>query len=305
MPLKNFYFDFFECVTRNSNANAAVRTTSDIFRSLFDQRSEGLTTVKEIARRNYEIRTIEATDFGYRGVIGKYRGNDLPHAAVIGGEEREIELAPNENLLEKAYFHFYEDYQLLILQRNHFCVSSNNFAKYLSNQGYVTSLNPVIESADLQWLMSGDNIQVRTARIAIARPRNPELFQNIEHDFNNSIIKTLDGSGTAMLNLSLRGSAHSKDPDQRYLSSSFKRAIREMQATFDVRKCKILLEDQDNLITHPIDLVADRLFFNKEVNVERRYPHAFEMWQALSEARAEKSNELISYFGDLNSQRIA
>ena len=303
MPIKKYFFDFYECSTRNSNPNVEKKTTSSIIKLIYDRKTHGNSTVKEIARRNYELRSIDETDFGFRGVIGKHRENDLPHAAVIGGEEREIELAPNENLLEKAHFHFYEDYQLLILQRNHFCISSNNFGKYLSEAGHVTSLNPVIETADLQWLMS-NNIQVRTAQIAIARPRNPELFQNIEHDFNNSIISTLNGSGTAMLNLSLRGNAHSGDPEERYLSWPFKRAIREMQATFDVRKCKLLLENEENQMTHPVDLVADRLFFNKEVNVDGRYPPAFEMWRALSEARVDREDELINYFGDLDAARL-
>lgn len=304
MANRTYYFDFYECVTRNSNANAELRSTSDMLRIAFERKSSGHSTVKEIAGRNYEFRTLEQTDFGYRGIIGKHRENDLPHAAIIDGDEREIELAPNENLLEKAHFHFYEDYQVLILQRNHFCVSSNNLGKHLSEQGYVTTLNPVIETADLQWLMR-DNIQVRNIQVAIARPRNPELFQNIEHNFNNSIISTLSGSRAANINLSLRGNAHSRDPEERYLDSSLKRAIREMQSTFDVRKCKILLENQDNFITHPIDLVADRLFFDKEVNVEGRYPPTFEMWGALSEARFEREAELVNYFGDLNGERLA
>ncbi len=304
MPNKKYNFDFYQCITRNSDSNAELRTTSDMLRMAFDRKTDSRSTVKEIAGRNYEFRLIEQTEFGYRGIIGKHRVSDLPHAAVIDGEEREIELAPNENLLEKAHFYFYEDYQVLILQRNHFCISSNNLGKHLSEQGYVTSLNPIIETADLQWLMR-DNIQVRTAEIAIARPRNPELFQNIEHDFNNSIISTLSGSGAAKVNLAMRGNARSRDPEQRYLNSSIKRAFREMQSTFDVRKCKILLEDQDNFITHPIDLVADRLFYDKDISIEGRYPPTIEIWQALGEARTEREAELVSYFGDLDGQRLS
>lgn len=304
MTVKKYNFDFYECVTRNSNANAELKSTSDMIKAIFDRKNGGNSTVKEIGRRNYELRLVEETEFGYKGIVGKHRENDLPHAAVIDGDEREIELEPNENLLEKAHFYFYQDYQVLILQRNHFCVSSNNLGKYLSEQGYVTSLNPVIETADLQWLMN-DSIQVRTAQIAIARPRNPELFQDVEHDFNNSIISTLNGSNAAMVNLSLRGNARSMNPDERYLSSAFKRGIREMQSTFDVQKCKILLENQDNFVTHPVDLVADRLFYQKDIDVEGRYPPTFEMWEALAEARAERENELITYFGDINAPRIA
>lgn len=274
-----------------------------MIRAALDKKVAGQSTVKEIARRNYELRSIEETEFGFKGIIGKHRENDLPHAAIIGGEEREIELAPNENLLEKAHFFFYEDYQLLILQRNHICISSNNLGKYFSHQGYVTTLSPVIEPTDLQWLMR-DNIKVRNAQISIARPRNPELFRDIQHDFNNSIIATLNSTGSAKINLSMRGDARSKDPEKRYLSSPFKRAIREMQSTFDVEKCQILLEEEDSLVTHPVDLVADRLVFTKRIESEGRYPPSFEIWSSLTEARTEKERELVNYFGALGSERL-
>lgn len=303
MTAKKYHFDFYECVTGNSNANADMKSTSDMLKVAFDRKVAGHGTVKEIGGRNYELRMIEETDYGYRGIFGKHRENDLPHAAIINGDEREIELAPNENLLEKSHFHYYFDYQLLILQRNHFCISSNNLGKYLSEQGYVTVLNPVIEPADLQWLLN-DHMQVRTAEIAIARPRNPELFQNIEHNFNNSIVSTLKGSNSAMLNIAMRGDANSRNAADRYLDPGFKRGIREMQATFDVRKCKILLENENNFVTHPVDLVADRLFYATNIDVEGRYPPSFEMWSALAEARTEKNIELVTYFGDLNAQRI-
>jgi len=302
---KNYNFDFYQCVTRSSDENMPERQTADVLSELFQRHSDpGRNTVKEIHRNKYELRMIEETDYGYRGIIGKHRENDLPHAAVVNGEEREITLAPNENLLEKAHFTYHVDYSVLIMQRNHYCISSNNMGKYLSIPGYATALNPVIEPADLQWLMN-NSVQVRTAEIAIARPRNPDLFRGLEHDFNNTIISTLNGTGTAKLNLSLRGDAHSRDPEQRYLSGAFKRGIREMQTTFDVKKCKLLLENQDTQMTHPVDLVADRLFFDKTISVEGRYPPTFEMWSALAEAREEKEAELVNYFGSMELQRLA
>jgi hypothetical protein len=236
-------------------------------------------------------------------VIGKHRKNDLPHAAVIGGDERPITIAENENLLEKAYFTFYNDYSLLIIQRNHLCIGFKSLSKYFSDSGYITSLNPVIEVEDLQWLLNS-HVQVRTAQIAIARPTNPDLFRDCEHDFNNSIISTLKGTGTAMLNLSLRGDAKSSDPDERYLSSIFKRAIREMQSEFDVKKCKLLLENDDTNISHPVDLVADRLYFSKQIDVTGRYPPVNEMWSALAEARDENEGELANYFGNIQQRLV-
>ncbi|TNC80688.1 MAG: hypothetical protein C9356_12370 [Oleiphilus sp.] len=176
-------------------------------------------------------------------------------------------------------------------------------ARFLSDSGYVTSLSPVIEPTDLQWMIN-NKIHLRHAEIAIARPRNPELFQRMEHDFNNSIVTTLTGTGTAMLKIEIRGDAKSTDPECRYLAQNVKRAFREMQANFDVRKCKLLLEHEDSHITHPVDLVLDRLIFQKDIAIETRYPPLFEIWEALTEARTEKEEELRRYFGSLERMRL-
>jgi hypothetical protein len=303
MASKNYRFDFYECVTRNSTPGRE-RSTTDIFRDLHDRFSRQSSTVKELAGRNYELRFIAETVYGWKGIIGKHRENDLPHAAVIGGEEREIQLEPNENLLEKAHFTYHQDYQLLILQRNHFCISSSNFSKYLTESGNVTALNPIIDTADLRWLMN-NKIKVRTAEIAIARPTNPELFEGVEHDFNNALIATLNGSSPAKLNLTLKGDGYSRSADKRYLDSGFKRAITEMQSVFDVQKCKLLLENEESMSTHPVDLVADRLVFDKRIEVLGRYPSSSNMWAALSEARTENEEELQNYFGRPDANRLS
>lgn len=304
MAQKNYNFDFYGCSTTNSTPNAQPKITFEILNAMLTKYTHGDSTVKIIGSNSFELRHIESTSYGFKGVIGKHRPNDLPYAAVIGGAEREITLAPNENLLEKACFTFHSDYSVLIMQRNHFCISSLNMSKYLTESAYVTALNPIIEAADLQWLMN-NHVQIRTAEFAIARPTNPELFNDVKHDFNNSIISTLNGTGTAMLNLSLRGNARSDIAEERYLASTLKGALRELQTKFDVKKCKLLLENDETLITHPIDLVADRLFYSKAIEVEGRHPSISAMWLALDEARTEKESELIKYFGNLNQARLA
>ncbi|MGL4750889.1 MAG: DUF6731 family protein [Aeromonadaceae bacterium] len=219
MPRKNYNFDFYGCLTTNASQNTQSKTTFEILNGLLTKFNQRDSTVKTIGSNRYELRHLESTSYGFKGIIGKHRTNDLPHAAIIGGNEREIALAPNENLLEKAYFTFHSDYSILIIQRNHFCISSVNMGRYLTESAYVTVLNPIIEAADLQWLMN-NHVQIRTAEFAIARPTNPDLYNDVEHDFNNSIISTLNGTGTAVLNLSLRGNARSELAGERYLAST-------------------------------------------------------------------------------------
>jgi len=299
---KRFYFDFFQCETLSGQAHLPQIPPDEIFRRFLTRfNNDGENTVRTFQGKTLELRRIEETDYGYRGVIGKYRKAILPHAAVPGGAERELDLDEDEHLIEKSYFKYFSDYALLILQRNKFALNSNVFSRYLSINGYTTALNPIIEAADLQRLMNNE-VNLRSLKLAVARPTNPDLFVDIEHDFNNSIIASLNSSNAAVINLSLRGNGYSDDPEQRFLSFNLKNALIELKNRFNLKKADILLEE--NGITHPLDLVTDRLFYFTEIEMIGRYPLAADMWAALRESRDEKEQELQNYFGVLGNGQI-
>jgi len=109
--IRKVYFDFYQCETISGNNGLPRISTYNIFdrfKQKYDSPIEN--TVRTINTRPFELRYIERTDYGYRGIIGKYRQAELPHAAVPGGGERELELNENEHLVEKAFFKFYADY---------------------------------------------------------------------------------------------------------------------------------------------------------------------------------------------------
>lgn len=303
MKSKKYYFDFYVCQTNSGNPIAPALNTHSLLNELHRKFTANDTSVREIAGVAYETRFIEPTPYGFRGTIAKHRTNDLPHAAKPGGEEREINLEPHENLIEKAHYHFYSDHSLLILQRNFFCIGATNFGRYLSINGYVTILNPVIQPADLELMMSG-KMQVKRAQVRIARPTNVELFQKFDHDFNNSIYQTLNGTAAAVLNITLRGDSRSTKGEKRYLLPTIKEAFIEMQRAFDVRRCKIDLEDVDTCIAHPVDLVADRLCYSSEIQSVGRYPPESDLWEALDRAREARSGDLATYFGHPEGERV-
>ncbi len=300
---KKFYFDFFQCETLSGQANLPRIPPDEIFRRLKSKYdNDGENTVRTLAGKTLELRRIEETDYGYRGVVGKYRKSILPHAAVPGGNERELDLREDEQLIEKAYFKYFSDNSLLILQRNRFALNSHIFGQYLSLNGYTTSLNPIIEAADLHRLIRNE-VNLRALDIVIARPTNQNMFVGIEHDFNNSIIASLNSSNAAVIHLNLRGNGKSDDPEKRYLSLNLKRAIIELKNRFNLKKADVLLEEGG--LAHPLDLVADRLSHSTLIEMVGKYPLASDMWAALRESREEKEQELQNYFGVLGNDRLA
>jgi hypothetical protein len=303
MARKRFSFDFYQCNTISTDANAVVNSPVGVFSQLFEKYCDSTErTVRQVDNKLVEVRFMERTDYGFRGVIGKHRAIDLPHVAIAGGQEREIILEENENLLEKAYFHFYSQDSVLLIQRNRFCYGWQLLSKYLSNSSQNTTINPIIQSSSLQWLMRNE-VQIKTLAIAIARPTNKQLFENVEHDFNNALIATLNGTNSAKVNLTLRGDGRSEDPEARYLGSRLKRALTETLETFEVDKLQLETQDIETGVQHPIDLIADKLVYHCDVELGGRYPHTASIWEALTQAKDSKDDELAAYFG-LADQRV-
>lgn len=303
MATKRFNFDFYQCTTISGNEHRPL-TPEDVFSQFLRQyQNRPQDTVKRVGNKITEMRLIEETPEGFRGIIGKHRENDLPHAAIAGGGEREITLHANENLLEKAYFKFYIANNILVIQRNRYCYNWLHLGKYLSSSSQTTSINPIIEPTSLEWLMR-DEVRIKTLEIAIARPRNVQLFQPTEHDFNNAIVATLNGTNSAKVNLTLRGDARSQAPDERYLGSTIKRAFTETLETFEVEKLQLETKNTVTGIEHPIDLVSEKLNFHADLQMLGRYPLGEDMWNALDEAKTSKEDELAAYFGNPGQQVI-
>lgn len=299
---KRIYFDFFQCVPIAAQAHLPPVGMDALFASLMDDHNGADTdTVRNIGGRSYELRRIERRQYGYRGVIGKYRLSNLPHAAVPGGEERELDLREDEGLLEKSYFKYFTENSVLVLQRNRNSINHDRFSRYLSVNGYTVALDPIIEPTDIRRLLNGE-VSLRSMDIRVAKPTNPELFEGVQHDFNNSLIQGLNASRATVMNLNVRGDGHSRVPEQRFLAADIKRAFVEMKRCFDLQKAQLVVEEDG--IDHPIDLVTDRVVHNTVMEFEGRYPLPNDMWAALMEAKQEKDAELTNYFGALNGERL-
>lgn len=303
MATKRFFFDFYQCNTISTNASNTISTEMVFNNLLTGFEEDPARTVKPVGTKLVELRHIERTDFGFRGIIGKHRANDLPHAAVAGGVERELTLGDNENLLEKAYFHYYLENSVLVIQKNRFCYNWLLLSKYLSNGTQNTTISPIIQPNSLNWLMRNE-VQIKTLEISVARPRNIDLFRAAGHDFNNALVATLNGTNSAKVNLTLRGDGRSADPESRYLGSSLKRALTETLERFEVEKLKIDTFNTETGVDHPIDLVADKLCHYEEVEMGGRYPLSASIWDAISNAAASKTEELNAYFG-LPGEQVA
>jgi hypothetical protein len=225
---KKIYFDFYQCEVIASQQLPTPISIDIIFQDFKEAlENSNPSTAKKIFGHTFNLNKIEKTTYGYKGVICKYRTENLPHAATLRGEERELVLREDEHLIEKTFFKFFHDCSLLIMQRNWNSIKYNQFSSYLSRHDCTVSLNPIIKSADLRLLMSNTS-NLKWVKLKIARPTNADLFQGTRHDFDNSIYQSMNTSKAATIDMTLRGDARSKDLEKRYLDPAIKRAFYEL-----------------------------------------------------------------------------
>lgn len=245
----------------------------------------------------YEIRDLQEFGDGssYRGYFAKYRLDDLPHAGTPGGRERELALASDEGLIEKNYFIFYRQNELLAFQRNGHASNTNALGQFFSIFSNETvTFNPVLQPEPMKRLMS-DKITTKSLSLSIARPTNPKLFNGKK--WSSDLLNVLSGSGGSRIRLDISSDGRSQDPTERQLHHRLRGAVAEFVREGTASVARFEVEDDDGRV-HPIDLIADRLVSPQTVRMDGRYPDSNAMYNAINTARNDCSEAIKEIFGE-------
>lgn len=226
----------------------------------------------------------------YRGEFKRFGHDDLPHAGVPNGPEREIELDPEENTIERNYFLFFQGGKLLVWQENRRASSTGLLSKYLSSVFNHTVTFPPLLTPDAHRAFLLGNHRPKVIEFSVARPRNAEMYHGTEE--SERVLRLIAGLGG--MSGSFRISANTLGIKGRLLDAA--RALglgNDLAESGLASKVRLELEGVD----HPIDLISDRLRVRIEVEMNGRYPDPFGMYAELERARAEVAGELREILG--------
>lgn len=243
----------------------------------------------------YQIRDLKEYEGGasYRGVFAKFRDSDIPHAGSPAGSERELELSDDEGLIEKNYFNYFSENDLLVFQRNGHGSTSNRFSEYFSDLANDTVVfDPVLQAEPTRRLLRGA-VHPKSIEVSFSRPTNPDMFPS--DDWNRSILDALTAAGGIRMHLRISSDGRSSTAADRMLATRIKRGIAALVDSGCASVAKVQVEEDGRI--HPIDLIADRLLSVQNVAIKGRYPIPDSMYAALRNARSEHRNELKEIFG--------
>lgn len=256
--------------------------------------STGSGYIRDHAGYLFELRKLSREGSLIWGEFAKFRRDDLPHLGKPGGEEHQLDVAEGQGLIEKNFFCYRLEDDLLIYQVNNHGSRESQLAAYISDAIEATLVfNPVIQAESAGRLMSGG--EVRELNLSFARPTSPEMYP--DDDFSDTMLDMMNSLGGSRVTLTIKGRKSAASNEERFLNS---RVVKTLAAAFARESYTSVarVDVSDNGVEHPIDLLADRIRSTQSVLMAGRYPVKRSIHEAINSAFAEKREALYAVLGE-------
>lgn len=287
MPERTYRFDFYQVVITET---AQIPVPGEGFRRLLRRRLQS-----DAAGMMREVYALSVNQGGFQGQLRKFRMEDFPEVGAPGADAAQLALADDQGLIEKNYFRFEPDNDILVWHSNNHGSTPNQFAKVLRDfWGTQVRLLPLIKGDAARRILAGE-VDIKRVELSIPLPTNPDYHPN--NDFSREAIELLRSAGGDRLKIQISADARRVAPGQRAsLSRRIKRGIAELASERMATVAKVqAYEDGD--FAEPIDLIAERISTTQVIDHESRYPGPARMYQSMRDAFAEAQGEINEYFG--------
>lgn len=236
---------------------------------------------------DHQAREVSAANRGrLEGCFAKLR-SDAPHV-VRGntGQEQQIRLLPGDKIVDKSYFIFFPSVSLLVFQMNRDGGTATRFFDYLNRlmpPRHMAVREDIIRPEAMDQL---DDHEIKWFEVAFVRPRN--VANANPNDWTSNTIGGLGGVNVGRVRLKVSA------PRGGSLGG---RAANFLQGFFrqgEPAGLRVKLED----IESPIDLLAEVVQGNIQVQLHDGYPHPAAILQGMMEIYNEQRDRLQAAIGD-------
>ena len=224
---------------------------------------------------HFQIRSLVRIGRFWRGSFARLR-DEAPHIIGATNVEREIDLEVGDRLLEKSFFLYYEESDVLVFQMSRNVGYLTRFAHYWSrllNSVYV-DFPPIIDQARIQEILTSGIKEINFTYSCApgANDAGPSWTQRAME-----MLRPVHG---AKAKFSLRA------PRGGLLGGTIGDLVRWAARGGEVERAKVYLQDEKD----PIDLFLDPIKVRIEVRMNGRYPDERSAIEQLGEAYAEQAH---------------
>lgn len=234
-----------------------------------------------------QLRDLSFTNGCFYGTFAKLRYENIPTVASAGGQERDIPLQDEEGLMEKSYFLFHPQYQVLAFQQNRHCGTANQLAHYfttlipksLGDNPLV--FNPILLPDAWDRLLDEGSI-IQKLDLKVAAPKNRDYFPPV--DFAETLLETMTANNGAYLAIDLSANLRSRDESENRLDRGIIGKVRRLLGEGEsiVERARFTIDDGTE--GRVIDLLEEHMKSTKMVEMFGRYPASIAIKRVLQEA---------------------
>lgn len=284
---RNYKVDFY-AVTKDNQQKHTVLL--DILENLEDDYTDQQSLGEE--QEKFQIRSIAQIGKGkhrsFKAVFGRCRFESLTQGAP-DGKEADVELLPGHGLVEKNYFVYFPETNLIIYQRNsagsHYA-KLQNYIQLLSGEKAI-SLEPILTRDSYESILTNQNA-ARRVEFSISKPKDPSLYGD---KWSRKAINLVEEAGGI---------------SARFIIGVGRQKTTTLlpQAVVDVvnfsrlglaKTAKIKLQGVDE----PIDLIADRVIEKITVKLDSKsHIDPVDMYTELYNSKDRREEELKVFFGN-------
>ncbi len=220
----------------------------------------------------YDIakKTLEKKGGRFQGVLRKFRNDDFPKVGKRGeAEERNLILNEGESLIEKNFFLYDTNRNVLLYQSTKPGSTYSKLAEYMGHVSGKTVGFSIIPRMRLDALLKDSLQRIKSFEIKIVRPPNVDDMKNRTNNWSSRFMDLLENTDASFMKLEV--SANARTSKKNRLSRATSSFLKEYIAHSPEPQGKIHFVDDDN---NPsvVDLILDRLIAEIQVSMEGNYP---------------------------------
>jgi hypothetical protein len=232
----------------------------------------------ELEGDHFQVRNLLKVGQCWRGCFARLR-DEAPHVIDAQNKEKQLNLQVGDRILEKTYFLYYEDSDILVFQMSRNVGYLTKFAHYWSSlfaHEYV-DFPPAVDRNQLQHVL---NSEIRYVEFTYACP--PVGDSRSGPKWTQRAIDMLRPIHGAVGKFTMRA------PKNSVLGGHIKELIKWMANRGEVERAKVLLQDEKD----PIDLFIDPIKVKITVPLHANYPDEKAVIEELAEAYSDQHSRL-------------
>lgn len=285
--VKSYSLDFFSGKSHSDNSDFCIFSTLESLCQL--EKAPHY----QLGSFDYQLRNLSQTGNTIKGVLAKFRTSDLPHAGSPDGAERALDLEEREGLIEKNHFIVKKDKCVVVFQRNGHAARIERLSEYLTQYtGETVVFDPILQPDSIERMLD-DNLKPVSIELSYAPPTNPDFYPN--DDWGRRLTELADIGNGSRVRVVLTADRRSADESKHTLSARLKDSAAALARGRRASVARVKLTDGD--FDYPIDLIADRIYEVKNVEIRGRYPVPDSIYAALQRAYTDRREDINAIFG--------